>query len=833
MPQSERLLIKVRQSDPDLRAEDAFLVPPWFPQQHSWVREQYNSDSAIYNYPVPIRVRGPLDAEALERSVRKILKRHQVLRSVFRILDGELIQIVTQPEMLAIACMDLGNFEPATRESQTRRLALADAFTPFDLARGPLLTASLVRIAAEDHVLLLNTHHIVWDDWSTGIFLRELSVLYQAFTVGQCSPLPELSFQYADFVRWQDERFKGVELSNRISFWRETLRGGSDFHHLATDHPRPAQRSYHGSCEAVTLDEELISSLKSLSRRERVSLFMTMLAAFQCLLYRYSGDTDIAVGSCAANRPLAEVEGVIGRFGNDLILRTDLSGNPSFRELLGRVRKTALMAYTYQDLPFGRLVEEFETSQDPSRNPLFQVMFILEDAPKEQIQIPGLTLSQFPLHPGTAKYELNVWLRVNEGLEIALEYRTDLFEAATMRQILIDYQTILESMSTDLESRISDTKIGNKRMQTGVLSCAVQDECATHNDAIQHGANEHDEIQSRLVEIWETVLGKRPITVHDDFFQMGGDSLRAARIFARINQSFGRSLNLGTLFQAPTIAALAKIISDPDSTGACLVTIQAGNTRPPLFCAHGQSGNVIMYRDLARYLGPDQPVYGLQPQELDGKKPPLTRIQDMAATYVEEIQSVQPRGPYFLAGYCMGGTVALEMAQQLRRLGHTVGLVILLDTYNWEKIKRAFLPDLYFKMQTWWFGWRHFLLLAPSQKRTFLQRRWKELQQEASELSEFNKRAALGYVPKLYGGRILHVSPLRQYARYKRLELAWDELAAGGVEHFCLPMYPGQIFEEPFVRDLADKLRACIDEVTPQWKSTSGRTLEMVPARAA
>src|SRR5262245_7388532 len=512
MPQSERLLIKIRQSDPNLRAEDAFVVPAWFSQQDSWVREEGESDSAIYNYPVSIRIRGPLDPEALERSVREILQRHQVLRSVFRILDGELVQIVTQPETLAIPLVDLGSFDQAIRESQARRLALADALQPLDLAHGPLLSASLLRIAAEDHVLVLKTHHIVWDDWSTGVFLRELSLLYGAFTTGQSSPLPELAFEYADFARWQNERLEGVGLCERLSFWKETLRGGSDFHHLATDHSRPARRSYHGACEAVTLDQESMSSLKLLSRRERVSLVMTMLAAFQCLLHRYSGDTDIAVGSCAANRPLAEVEGLIGRFGNDLILRTDFSGNPTFRELLGRVRKAALTAYSYQDLPFGKLVEELQRLRDPSRNPLFQVMFILEDAPKEQSQIPGLTLSPFPLDLRTAKYDLNVWLKVHEGLEVALEYNTDLFEAATMRQILSDYKTILEAMTRDLEGRISDAQIPKKRIPTRVQpSCGMQQACATQENAIH----------SRLVEIWEAVLCKRLIGVNDDFFELG------------------------------------------------------------------------------------------------------------------------------------------------------------------------------------------------------------------------------------------------------------------------------------------------------------------------
>ncbi len=819
MPQSERLLTKIRQCDSNLRAEDAFLVPPWFSQQHSWVREQAKSDSAIYNYPVPIRIRGPLDKEAFERSVREILQRHQVLRSVFRILDGELVQIVTQPEMLAIPLVDLGSFDQGIRELQARRLALADALQPFDLAHGPLLRASLVRIAAEDHVLVLNTHHIVWDDWSTGIFLRELSLLYRAFTTGQSSPLPELIFEYADFARWQNERLEGVELSKRLSFWKETLRGGSDFHHLATDYPRPARRSYHGACEAVTLDEESMSSLKLLSRRERVSLFMTMFAAFQCLLHRYSGDPDIAVGSCAANRPLAEVEGLIGRFGNDLMLRTDFSGNPTFRELLARVRKTALTAYSYQDLPFGKLVEELQPLQDPSRNPLFQVMFILEDAPKEQLQLPGLTLSPFPLDLGTAKYDLNVWLRVHEGLEVALEYNTDLFEAATMRQMLSHYKTILETMMRDLEGRVSDVQIPKKRMPASIQpSCGTQQKCAVQKDAIQ----------SRLVEIWEAVLGKRLVGLNDDFFELGGDSLRAARLFALIKHSFGRAIPLGTLAQAPTIATLAKVISEPSSNSKCVVTIQHGNSRPPLFCAHGQSGSVLMYRSLAQHLGSDQPVYGVQPGGLDGHAPSLTSIEDMAADYVKEVELIRGEGPYFLAGHCMGGTIAFEIAQQLRRRGHGVGLVVLLDTYNWGRICSSWPDDLYFSSQRYWFGLRHFLFLESKDKLPFLRRRCEELRNEQSEISDSHRRAALTYVPKVYAGRILHVRPLRQYAIYNRPELGWDELAADGVESFYLPIYPGQLFEEPFVRDLAGKLRACIDDIAAKWKSTSDRTSEMM-----
>ena len=822
MPSSERL-ITILQKDFNLRAHDAFLSPAWFSQQHSWVTEQSKSDSAIYNYPVPLRIVGPLNEDALQRTVREILQRHDVLRSVFRIIDGELVQIVTEPGMLTIPLVNLSSLDQATAESKARRLALEDALRPFDLIRGPLLRASLVRLATDDHVLLVNTHHIVWDHWSTGIFLREFSLLYEAFTREQSSPLPTLSFQYADFVRWQEKQLEGVELSKRLSFWKETLRGGTDFHHLDTDHPRPARRSYRGACEAMTLGEELMSSLTSLSRRERVSLFMTLLAAFQCLLYRYSGDTDIAVGSCAANRPLVEVEGLIGRFGNDLIVRSDLSGNPSFRELLGRVRNTALTAYSYQDLPFGRLVTELQPLPDPNRNPLFQVMFILEDAPKQQMHVSGLTLSPFTLDLGTAKYDLNVWLRAHSGLDVVLEYNTDLFEAATMRQILSDYKMILEKMMRDPEGRISDAQLPKKQVLSTIQPCCeIQQDCDTQKDAIQ----------SRLVEMWEAVLGKRPISVSDDFFESGGDSLRAARLFALIKKSFGPTIPLSVLFRAPTIATLAEVISEQGRTTSRLVEINRGDRRPPLFCAHGQSGNLIMYRSLAQHLGADQPVYGLQPQGLDGKTTPITRIEDMAANYVSDIQLVQPQGPYFLAGYCMGGTIALEMAQQLHRAGQTMGLLVLLDTYNWSKITRSFLHEFRFKVQTWWFGWRHFLLLTSQEKRAFLRRTFNELRHDPSEISESNKRAALSYVPKRYRGRILHVRPLQQYARYKKPELGWDELAAGGVETFDLPIYPGQMFEEPFVRDLAAKLRHCIDEVAAKRTPSLYTASEMMPCRA-
>jgi thioesterase domain-containing protein/acyl carrier protein len=329
-----------------------------------------------------------------------------------------------------------------------------------------------------------------------------------------------------------------------------------------------------------------------------------------------------------------------------------------------------------------------------------------------------------------------------------------------------------------------------------------------------------DSIESELGKLWEAILDKRPVGIDDDFFELGGTSLLAARLFAQIEEDFKLRIPLVSLVKAPTIKKLAKIIHLPGSPDEwhSLVTIQPGRVRPPLFCIHGESGHLLMYHSLARYLGPDQPIYGLQPQGLDGKQAPLTRIEDMAARYIKEIQVIQPDGPYFLAGYCMGGTIALEMAQQLSGQGQRVDLLALLDTYNWRRMKQTFLHDLNFNIQKLWFGCHRLFSTSSRNTLSSLQARFHELSNE-SGLAECNRRAACAYVPKVYSGRVLHVRPARQYARYNRPEMDWDELVTGGLEVFCVPSYPAQLVEEPLVRDLATKLRSCISESTARENS--------------
>ena len=807
---------------PDWVPEDTFAPLMWYFEQALWVQDALAPGNAAHNYPLPVRIRGPLSREVLEHSFQEVLRRHHVLRSAFRVVDGELTQMIAPQQPLTIPVWDLTGLPEAAREARARQLVVEDARRPFALTCGPMLRTGLLHLGGEDYILLLTTHHIVCDDWSTGILLRELFALYGAFSMGEPSPLPELSYQYGDFVRSLQKQLRSKGLESRLAFWRERLAGGSDFHHVATDHPRLARRTYAGTHERAVFSQELSDSVHLLSQRERVSPFMILLAGLQCLLQRHSGHEDIGVGSCVANRSLLQLEGLIGPFANVSVFRTSFSGDPTFREVLRRVREASLTAYSYQDLPFGMLVESLQPIRDPSHNPLFQVLLVLLNAPKEPWHLASLEVEPFPLDTGTTRYELNLWVKIHERFEVDLQYNSDLFEPATIRQILEDYGAALELMSKNPAGRVSELAIQKQR----VAIEGQQPEYASTEHVAPNG-----DIESRLLAFWEAVLDKRPISVNDDFFELGGDSLRAARLFAQIEQVFNLSIPLGTLLQAPTIATLSKVISQAGTIETSVITIQPGDTCPPLFCLPGQTGSVLMYRCLARHLGSGQAVYGLQSQGLDGRQPPLTCIEDMAATFVRKIQMIQPEGPYFLAGYCMGGTIALEMAQQLHSQGQVVGLLALVNTYNWALLKRtSFVDDFYFRVQHWWFSWKRYGLrwrdlrdpkrpysilrvALPGREKSL--RRFSEFWDKpaAEVVSECNRRAAISYVPQVYPGRILHVRPTRQYARYKRPEMGLSSLATNGTEQFFLGGYPGQMLEEPLVRDLAAKLKACIDAV--------------------
>jgi hypothetical protein len=355
-------------------SEEAFLFPTSFAQQRLWFLEQLAPANPFYNIFQAVRFGQAVDLELLERSLNEIVRRHEALRTRFVAVEGQPMQVILAHLNLTVGRVDLRALRPGAREAEARRLAGEEARRPFVLAEGPLLRATLVRLADADCLLLLSMHHIVSDGWSMGVFFGELRALYAAYAAGLASPLAELPIQYADYALWQREWLQGERLEAQVRYWRGRLADLPRLE-LPTDRQRPAVASYRGAHEAVEFDAALSAAIKRLSQQEGATLFMTLLAAFAVLLQRYTGQQEIVIGTPVAGRNWRETEQLVGFFVNTLVLRLELGGEPSYRELLGRVKRAALEAYEHQDLPFEKLVEELQPERDLSRNPLFQVTF--------------------------------------------------------------------------------------------------------------------------------------------------------------------------------------------------------------------------------------------------------------------------------------------------------------------------------------------------------------------------------------------------------------------------------------------------------------------------
>ena len=445
-------------------------VPASFAQQRLWFIDQLEPGNPIYNIPQMFRFLGKLNVEALEKSLRTIAQRHEALRTTFDTVEGQPVQVIAPTASLRIPVTDLSHLDESQLEGETERLAREEAQRPFDLAHGPVMRAKLLRRSPEDHVLLVIMHHIVGDRWSAGILAEELQVLYAAYVEDKPSPLADLAVQYADFAVWQRGWLRGEVLEQQVAYWKQQLTGAPAVLTLPTDRPRPAVQSYSGSTEIRVLSGESLAKLIALSQAEGVTLFMTLLAAVQVLLSRYSGQEDIVVGSPIAGRNYTELEPLIGFFVNTLALRTTLTGDPTFSELLGRVKEATLNAYAYQDIPFEKLVEELQPERSLSYNPIFQVMFALQNITLRPLELPGLTLERLPLHQGKAAFDLS-WFatQMPDGLLIRAEYNTDLFDRETIRRALGHLENLLDGVVAHPDWQISRIPMLGQEEQNRVL----------------------------------------------------------------------------------------------------------------------------------------------------------------------------------------------------------------------------------------------------------------------------------------------------------------------------------------------------------------------------
>jgi amino acid adenylation domain-containing protein len=435
-------------------------LPLSFSQERLWFLGQLQPASCAYNLCSAFRLVGELDVEALERSLREIVSRHEVLRTVFKSTHGRPVQIVLPSASIDVRVADLRAMSSqAEREAEIHRCSHEEAFRPFDLSEEPLLRAKLLRLAEREHVLLLTIHHIVFDGWSMAVLARELSALYADFSSGRPSSLANLSVQYADFAVWQRDRLSGALLEEQLTYWKTRLDNLPTLR-LPADRPRPHGPTVHGARRSFALSEALVSALRRASSGHGVTLFMTLLAAYQVLLHRYSGQDDIVIGSPVAGRSRSEVDGLIGFFLNMLVLRADLSGDPTFRELLARTRETCLGAYEHQELPFEKLVQELDPQRRLDQNPLFQVTFALQNNPACPLELAGLTVEDMDIGSGLAAFDLHLFI-VEEESEARgwLVYKTDLFEASTVERWVAHFQKILEAIAFNPEQRLSEISL--------------------------------------------------------------------------------------------------------------------------------------------------------------------------------------------------------------------------------------------------------------------------------------------------------------------------------------------------------------------------------------
>jgi amino acid adenylation domain-containing protein/non-ribosomal peptide synthase protein (TIGR01720 family) len=445
---------------PITRVARDISLPLSFAQQRLWIVEQLVSGAPVYHLPAAVRLKGQLNIEALEQSLNEIVRRHETLRTSFALLDGKPVQVIAPDLTLPLPLVDLSESAETNREAEARQLANEWLQTPFDLLRGPLLRVSLLRMGPEEHIALFVIHHIISDGWSMGVLISEIATLYEAFAQGRPSPLLELPVQYADFASWQRAWLQGDMLELQLDYWRNQLGRQSPELLLPIDRPRPPVQTHRGAHQSFAVSGEIQRRLSVLSRREGVTMFMTLLAAFQTLLFRYSSQEDIVVGTDLANRNRAETEHVIGFFVNMLVLRTDLSGNPNFRELLGRVREVALGAYAHQDLPFEKLVDELEPNRDPSRNPLFQAVFVLQNTPAQELKLPGLSLSPFRIESNTVQFDLILSMSESkDALAGVIAYNTDLFDGSTISEMISRFQNLLQLIVENPDERIADLRL--------------------------------------------------------------------------------------------------------------------------------------------------------------------------------------------------------------------------------------------------------------------------------------------------------------------------------------------------------------------------------------
>ena len=829
--------------------------PTTLAQQRHWAQAERAGDDPRGDPTINIAARWTVEGSVvpalLEKALRVLIERHEILRTRFVKRNGVLVQQVLADTLFHVHSIDLTALPEAERSAAAERLGREEAARPFDVSCVPLLRVTLIRRSDTEADLLLTTHYLVSDCWSNLVLMRELGDICDAMAAGRTPELPELPLQFGDFAAWQHAWLEAGGGGAAEVYWTRRLAGLPRFA-VPIDHPPPAEPTKRGDVVGTPASTELVEAAATAAMRRGATFFTLGVAALAAVLHRWTGWTDIVFGSQIAGRDEVDLEGVVGPLVNTLVLRHNCAGNPRFSELLDAARATVGEALEHAALPVERLDELLGLPKGPRRSPLESVNFmVLHRGFLRDATAAGFALKGIPsLSPG-AKHDINMYLVERPfGWRVQCEYDPDLFERSTVERLVEAFITVLAAVVADADQRLSALPM--PAMAPTAAPPPPKDGPGRGAPASPQAGAAAAPDEARLATLWAEVLGRPLVSPNDNFFALGGNSLRAARLLARVEGAFGLRMGLARFFQDPTLGAMSAVLRRGGAPAPAAaegsrtwppgaVPVQPRGSRPPVFAI----ANTGIFHTLAGHLGPEQPFIAVQALEPNASPHLHPRdFREIAARYVETIRRVQPHGPYALMGLCAAGKVAFEAAQQLTAAGEQVRMLAVVDT--WAPGYWARLPPP-----------RRMLALGTLRGRR-LARQLKRISNGTLSIGGFVANrgvlrrvrnaafqlarrlgllavvpegvqnnlfvdhldgAARSYAPRPYTGNLLVFhGPEQPTGRFLDPAFGWNDLVTGQVDVIPLPADPNApfedhhqgLFDDPGARVMADRIAAAL-----------------------
>ncbi len=669
--------------DPFAHGEISLTAPTTESQREIWMSVQMGTEAnCAFNESISVHLHGELNIPALQAALQALVHRHESLRMTIN-ADGSLL-CINQDQPLSWSSLDLSKLTQVERDFQLSVLCQEAVTIPFDLKYGPLFRVQMIRLSAQTFVLLFTAHHIICDGWSWGVLIPDLAKLYSASCQGTEPNLPEPD-RFSDYAIAEASEQDSPDAIATLQYWQDQFKDAIPVLELPTDSPRTDLRTFNSDRIDWELDSQSYSKLKQLASQSGTSFLTLLLASFEVFLHRLTGQPDLVVGLPVAGQALRDQLQLVGHGVHLLPIRSQVLPQETFATYLQKRRTGLLDAYDYPALTFGQLVKQLRLPRDPARIPLIGVTFNLDKGfEPEHIPFEGLAVACQSNPRAFENFELGVnFTEYRYQLQCEWQYNTALFQPQTIHAWIQSYTALLQELVENPEMLVrSQTTPATQEPKISSAPSRTQTTPSQTRSLQDSSRFPKTALEEQLIQVWEKLLDVCPIGIHDSFFTLGGNSILAVQCFAWLEQQIGQKIPLTTLFKNPSIAGLVQTIQDQGwmPSWSSLVPIQPLGSKPPFFCIHPHGGNVLCYRDLARHLEPDQPFYGLQAQGLNGDQAPLESIEEMAALYLKEIRTLQPHSPYFLGGFCVGGFIAYEIAQQLLQSGEAIGLLIAIDT---------------------------------------------------------------------------------------------------------------------------------------------------------